>query len=111
MRCAQRRRQCRVIPPADACGRPALSAEPGLRSAGPAVRRARIVDDYDGQPVQAYGTRERDRLMVRALVELPVSDQNEYASVLQAPRAEPERDAYADGQAVTKRAAGDLYAV
>ena len=71
----QRLAKRHVVTAVDASRHPALDGEAGLESAGPSQRRALVVDGDDRQPVEAERPGDRDRLGVRALVELSVADQ------------------------------------
>jgi hypothetical protein len=88
--------------------RPAVHAEPGGDPAGPAVGGGLVVDHDRGQAAQPGGASVGDRLMVGALVQLGVTNQDvgAAAKVLD---ALVQRDADRDRQPVPERSAGDLH--
>ena len=75
---------------------------------GPAVGGAEVVDDDRGQAVEAEAPGERDRLVVGALGELAVAQDADHARSAASLRAQRERAADGDRQAVAERAARDL---
>ena len=60
------------------------------------------------QVVQADRARERDRLVVGALVQLGIADQREHARLGPTLRAQPERHPDGKAQTMAERAAADL---
>ena len=79
-----------VVAAVDGGGGPAVDREPGGDAAGPAVRGRGVVDHDDVQVVQADGAGVRDRLVVAALVEFGVAEQDPDARLGEALGAEAE---------------------
>ena len=97
-----------VVAPGDRTRTPPLDGEPALDAAGPPVRGGLVVDDDGGEPVETEPAGERDRLVVRALVQLGVAEQADDARPDHALGAQRDRHAHGYRQAVPERAARDL---
>ena len=82
--------------------RPPLDAEPLLDTARPAVRGGRVIHDHGVQLGQADAASERDRLVIGALIELAVAEQDEDPRVRQS--GGPQAEGGADGRRRAARA-------
>jgi hypothetical protein len=69
-----------VVSSVDRRGGPSLDLEPTCNAAGPSQERAAIVDHDDGEPKEPEPTCKSDRLVIRSLVELTVTEEAEDTS-------------------------------
>ena len=98
-----------VVATVDGADLPALGREPRGDPARDGVAAAAVVDHHDRQRIEAERRRELERLVVGALVELRVADQDHHPRA-DALRAQAERRTDGQGQPVPERARRDLHA-
>ena len=96
-----------MVAPVDGGDLPPLGREALGDPARHGVRRAAVVDHDHGQRVEAECGGELQCLVVRALVELGVTDEHHHAGA-DPLRPQTERRADAERQPVPERPAGDL---